>query len=127
MKGLPLLGATFRTESMLKYYETFAKPKWIEVSIGTITLFTLPLVIGKNTETRTYQLPAFWEQVSINCHETRLEVYVQLENKIKVMDIWTRRCRTGQRWGQHNILQLNELIATFHQWKDFGVTGLGDF
>ena len=127
-------------EKYIEYFKTFATPKWIEIPGDAVTLYTLPLVFGKHGGTRTYQMPAMWERVAIQTgghyRETKLEVHIQLENKVKVMDLWTHRCREcpcgregcgGRHQVQSSSQHTIDLITTFHQQQDFGVTGLGEY
>ena len=101
-------------EKMLGFYKTFATPKWIELPSDGIELYTLPLVIGKHNEKRTYEMPAIWERVDVQSdrydHAQKLVVHLQLESKIKVMEIWTNRCAKGHHGccGQHKIRSSNQ-------------------
>ena len=124
-------------EKTLNYFKMFATPKWIELPGDAIRLYSLPLAIGNLNEKRTFIIPAGWEihvkqQTSRQMCEKKLEVQVQLENKIKVMDIYIHRCHCFHHgccepYRIHSTNQQTiDLISTFHQQNNFGVTGLGD-
>jgi len=91
-------------EDVLKYYNKFQVPQWVEVPLVAIQFFCLPLVMpSENSSSKVYEFPAHWYfDVTVRTDliiESKLNVFVQSESQLDVLKITVQEwfaCRKNQ-------------------------------